>query len=86
MLRNIIHKVGLPLRTLASNPRVVINRGSVVRVLRATSPESLLSRLVVRVLGGRLSYNFVSSFLNLSIFLLRNAGFAVGFFINNWIT
>ena len=92
MLRHVLHRVGLGLSTpirigtgpLSNVGRLGIGRlgrGTVVNVLRATSPESFLSRLIVRLLGGRLSFNFVSSFVSLSIYLLRNAGFIVGYLL-----
>jgi hypothetical protein len=89
MFRHVLHRVGLglslPFRTPITLNRVGIiprlGRGTVVNVLRAISPENFLSRILGRVLGGRLSFNFISSFLSLSIFLFKNAGLVVGFFI-----
>jgi hypothetical protein len=89
MFKHVLHRVGLGLSLPFRTPIILnrggiiprLGRGTVVNVLRATRPENYLSRILGRVLGGRLSFNFISSFLSLSIFLFKNAGLVVGFFI-----
>jgi len=92
MLRHALHRLGLglslPFRTPINLnragiiPRVgIIPRETIVNVLRATAPESYLSRILSKILGGRLSFNFIRSFLSLSIFLFKNAGLVVGYLI-----
>jgi hypothetical protein len=90
MLRHIIQRVGLqthripfnlPFR-VGMNPSLATTGTSrIIRFLRATSPENFLSRFIVRILGNRLSFNLVNSFLGLSIFLLRHGGLVVGYLI-----
>jgi hypothetical protein len=83
MLKHIINRVGLStaLRNIIYPTSLGITRGGIVKILRSTAPESFFSRLIVRVVGRKLSFNFVSSFLGISIFLLRNAGLVAGYLI-----
>jgi hypothetical protein len=52
-----------------------------IRLIRATALENYLSRLIVRMVGNKLSFRLVSGFLVTCIYLIKNLGVFTGFII-----